>query len=94
MTTRTHIADEETGALAGVSESSSRSAWAETSNVISFPVPSAAASWDAGEGELDEDVFPLGSLAVRMVADFKRPRILVWSAPEGPREEDPNPPEL
>jgi len=88
MTTRTHIADEETGALAGVSESSSRSAWAETSNVISFPVPSAAASWDLGESELEEDVFPLGSLAVRLVADFKRPRILVWSQAPGSEEEE------
>ena len=65
-----------------------------SAEILLFPVPSAAASWDAGESELDEDVFPLGSLAVRITGRFKRPRILVWSAPEGPREEDPNPPEL
>ena len=84
----------ETEALAGAAGSPLGPPSGRSATVISFPVPSAAASWDAGESELDEDVFPLGSLAVRMVADFKRPRILVWSAPEGPREEDPNPPEL
>ena len=89
----TYIGDDEAG-LAGLSPSSFGPPLGQTAKLIPFPVPSAAASWDAGEGELDEDVFPLGSLAVRMVADFKRPRILVWSAPEGPREEDPNPPEL
>jgi len=57
--------------------------------ILSFPVPSAAASWDAGEGELDEDVFPLGSPAVRMVADFKRPRILVWSQAGAGEEDSP-----
>jgi len=84
----------ETEALAGAADSPLGPPSGRSATVIPFPVPSAAASWDAGESELDEDVFPLGSLAVRMVADFKRPRILVWSAPEGPREEDPNPPEL
>jgi|GEM_PF-4192464 len=56
--------------------------------ILSFPVPSAAASWDLGESELEEDVFPLGSLAVRLVADFKRPRILVWSQAPGSEEEE------
>ena len=94
MTTRSHFEDDGDKVLAGTTSPSLARLSGQTSNVISFPVPSAAASWDAGESELDEDVFPLGSLAVRMVADFKRPRILVWSAPEGPSEEDPNPPEL
>jgi len=57
--------------------------------ILSFPVPSAAASWDLGESELDEDVFPLGSLAVRLVGQFERPRILVWQSPEGREDLDP-----
>ena len=84
----------ETEALAGAAGSPLGPPSGRSATVISFPVPSAAASWDLGESELDEDVFPLGSLACRLVGQFERPRILVWSAPEGPREEDPNPPEL
>ena len=57
--------------------------------ILSFPVPSAAASWDLGESELEEDVFPLGSLAVRLVGQFERPRILVWQSPEGREDLDP-----
>jgi len=92
MTKVIHIADEETDALPGALEPSSRSAWAETSNVIPFPTP-LPPPW-AGEDEDAGCWESIGVLAVRLVADFKRPRILVWSAPEGPREEDPNPPEL
>jgi|UniRef100_A0A6H1Z9V0 hypothetical protein len=81
MTIRTHIDDEEDGALAGVSTSSSRSAWADTSNVIPFKPRVAAASVWLEEGSEDqwED---LGTLAVSLVADWSLPRLLVFSAPE------------
>ena len=94
MNRRTPIQDGDASLLAGDVASPSRSTAGPTAQIISFPVPSAAASWDLGESELEEDVFPLGSLACRLVGQFERPRILVWSAPEGPREEEPNPPEL
>ena len=78
----------ETEALAGAADSPLGPPSGRSAEILLFPVPSAAASWDAGESELDEDVFPLGSLAVRMVADFKRPRILVWSQAPGSEEEE------
>ena len=87
----TYIGDDEAG-LAGLSPSSFGPPLGQTAKVIPFPAltppPWAGEDEDAGCWE------SIGVLAVRMVADFKRPRILVWSAPEGPREEDPNPPEL
>jgi len=88
MTTRSHFEDDGDKVLAGTTSPSLARLSGQTSNVISFPVPSAAASWDAGEGELDEDVFPLGSLAVRITGRFKRPRILVWSQAPGSEEEE------
>jgi hypothetical protein len=90
MTTRTYIDDEGTAALAGALVPSSRSAWAETSNVIPFTPRSAAASpWVEDE---DADCFEMiGVLACRLVGSFDLPRILVWSAPE---DREDNPPEL
>jgi hypothetical protein len=70
--------DDGVSVLAGIDPPSSlRSAWAD--NVIQFPSPIAAAldGWeDAGE-PLDEDVFDLGSLAVRLIGTFQFPRLLV-----------------
>ena len=85
----THIVGGETPDLAGSDEVSPFAASPRDCVIIPFPVPSAAASWDLGESELDEDVFPLGSLAVRLVGNFTRPSILVWSAPESGEEEHP-----
>ena len=62
--------------------------------IIPFPAQSSAAASDWGWDGEDADFVPIGVLACRLVGQFERPRILVWSAPEGPREEEPNPPEL
>jgi hypothetical protein len=69
--------DDGVSVLAGIdSPSSLRSAWA--GNVISFPSLTAAADWFGEDaGELDEDVFPLGSLAVKLIGTFQFPRLLV-----------------
>ena len=82
----------ETEALAGAADSPLGPPSGRSAKLIPFPAP-LPPPW-AGEDEDAGCWESIGVLAVRMVADFKRPRILVWSAPEGPREEDPNPPEL
>ena len=87
----TSIGDDEAG-LAGLISPSFGPPLGQTAKLIPFPAP-LPPPW-AGEDEDAGCWESIGVLAVRMVADFKRPRILVWSAPEGPREEDPNPPEL
>lgn len=59
-----------------------------SAEIIPFPRRVAAASmaWDQ---EADEDHWePVGLLAVRLVGDFVRPRILVWSGGED-REDNP-----
>ncbi len=61
-------------ALAGVAASPSRSTAGPTAVIIPFPDVAAASFWEDA-GELDEDVFPLGSLAVKLVGNFKLPRI-------------------
>lgn len=71
----TQINDEDTGALAGVSVPSSRSAWAD--NVIQFIPRNAAAEWDDEAGEFDDTFESIGSLAVRLVGNFSLPRLLV-----------------
>jgi hypothetical protein len=84
----THIDDDERDALAGVSASSSSARRAgQTADILIFQPRTAAASWaleDAIE-PLDEDVFDLGSIAVRLVADWSLPRLQVFVAadPEG-----------
>jgi hypothetical protein len=84
----THIDDDERDALAGVSASSSSARRSgQTADILIFQPRTAAASWaleDAIE-PLDEDVFDLGSIAVRLVADWSLPRLQVFVAadPEG-----------
>lgn len=74
----TQIEDRDAALLAGDDASLSRSAWAD--NVIPFRLETVAAApclWaEAGE-PLDEDVFDLGFLAVRLVGTFQFPRLLV-----------------
>jgi hypothetical protein len=67
--------DDGVSVLAGIdSPSSLRSAWAD--NVISLPAHNAAAYGLGGDAtELDEDVFHIGSVAVRLVGNFTLPRI-------------------
>jgi hypothetical protein len=72
--TLTHIEDRDAALLAGDVAPLSRSAWAD--NVISFPAHNAAAYGLGGDAtELDEDVFHIGSVAVRLVGNFTLPRI-------------------
>lgn len=72
--TLTHMEDRDAALLAGDVAPLSRSAWAD--NVIPFPSLTAAADWFGEDaGELDEGVFPLGSLAVKFVGNFTLPRI-------------------
>ena len=85
--TLTQIADEEAVALAGVSESSSRSTAGPTAEILTFPSRTAAApdAWEIEASSLDEDVFQIGELAVRLVGSFDLPRLVVFVAadPEG-----------
>lgn len=69
--------DDGVSVLAGIdSPSSLRSAWAD--NVISFPAHNAAAYGLGGDAtELDEDVFHIGSVAVKLVGNFNLPKLLV-----------------
>lgn len=70
--------DDGVSVLAGIdSPSSLRSAWAD--NVIQFPSPIAAAldGWESEASSLDEDVFQIGELAVRISGNFQLPRLLV-----------------
>lgn len=75
----THIDDETSGSLAGLPGVSSPARRAGlTAEIIPFPSLTAAADWFGEDaGELDEDVFPLGSLAVKLVGNFNLPRLLV-----------------
>lgn len=86
--TLTQIADEEAVALAGVSESSSRSTAGPTAEIIPFPAPQTAAmewAWEEEAGEFDDTFESIGSLAVRLVASWQLPRLVVFVAadPEG-----------
>ena len=74
----------------------SRSAWADTANVIPFrPRIAAASLWSEYE-QADLDCWePIGLLAVRVTGNFDYPRLHVeMSAPEGPEWEEVNPREL
>ena len=65
---------------------------ASGSKIIPFPTP-LPPPW-AGEDEDAGCWESLGVLAVRIVGQFDRPRILVWSSPEDRmREEADSPPE-
>jgi hypothetical protein len=75
----THIEDETSGSLAGLPEVSSPARRAGlTAEIIAFPARNAAA-YGLGEEatELDEDVFHIGSVAVKLVGNFNLPRLLV-----------------
>lgn len=68
--------DDGVSVLAGIdSPSSLRSAWAD--NVISFPAHNAAYGLGGDATELDEDVFHIGSVAVKLVGNFNLPKLLV-----------------
>jgi hypothetical protein len=84
-----HSADGETEVLAGSPASPSGPPLGPT--VIPFPLPcrTAALAWEEEAGELDEDVFDLGSLAVRLVGNFSKPRLLVFAQAPGWEEEEP-----
>ena len=58
-----------------------------SAKLIPFPAP-LPPPW-AGEDEDAGCWESIGVLAVRMVADFKRPRILVWSAPDAGEDQHP-----
>lgn len=71
--------DDGVSVLAGIDSPSSLGPPSGRSAVIiPFPSLTAAADWFGEDaGELDEDVFPLGSLAVKLVGNFNLPRLLV-----------------
>jgi hypothetical protein len=82
----THIDDDERDALAGVSDSSSSARRAgQTAEIIQFIPRNAAAEWDDEAGEFDDTYESIGSLAVRLVASWQLPRLVVFVAadPEG-----------
>lgn len=95
MTTRTENSDRDAALLAGYEAPLSRSAWADTSNVIPFPVRLSAAAFEPDWDGEDADCFePIGVLACRLVGQWSLPRILVWGAPGDLREEVSDPREL
>lgn len=81
----THIDDDERDALAGVSASSSARRSGQTAEIIQFIPRNAAAEWDDDAGEFDDTFESIGSLAVRLVASWQLPRLVVFVAadPEG-----------
>jgi hypothetical protein len=82
----THIDDDERDTLAGVSASSSSARRAgQTAEIIQFIPRNAAAEWDDEAGEFDDTYESIGSLAVRLVASWQLPRLVVFVAadPEG-----------
>ena len=82
MTTRSHEINETPGSLAGDLGVSLARRSGQTADILIFQPRTAAASWaleDAIE-PLDEDVFDLGSIAVRLVADWSLPRLQVFVA--------------
>lgn len=82
----THIDDDERDALAGVSASSSSARRAgQSAEIIQFIPRNAAAEWDDEAGEFDDTFESIGSLAVRLVASWQLPRLVVFVAadPEG-----------
>jgi len=81
----TSIGDDEAG-LAGLISPSFGPPLGQTAKLIPFPAP-LPPPW-AGEDEDAGCWESIGVLAVRLVADFKRPRILVWSQAPGSEEEE------
>lgn len=71
----TNTQEDEALAFGEVAAPSSMSA-ASPGTVIQFRSRTAAAMpWSDDASSLDEDVYPLGLLAVKLVADWKLPRI-------------------
>ena len=83
----THIDDDERDALAGVSASSSSARRAgQSAEIIQFIPRNAAAEWDDETADfLDDGVYSIGELAVRLSASWQLPRLVVFVAadPEG-----------
>jgi hypothetical protein len=79
MRTEPYEIDRETSSLAGVPDSLSAAPPEGTAKILIFPTQTAAnyGFWgDAGEPmDLDDDVYPIGFLAVKLVGQFDRPRI-------------------
>lgn len=74
--------------LPGSEGPSSLSAASAGSVVIPFPAPQTAAmewAWEEEAGEFDDTFESIGSLAVRLVASWQLPRLVVFVAadPEG-----------
>lgn len=93
MTTRSHIEDGESEAFGDVSPSPVARRAGQTSNVIPFPTP-LPPPW-LGDGEADDCFEQVGLVAVRMLARWSLPRIVVrMSAPEDQLEEGNDPPGL
>jgi len=80
----THIDDDGAFILAGTSAPSSAASPGETAKILIFPTQTAAnyGFWgDAGEPmDLDDDVYPIGFLAVKLTASWSLPRLQVLVA--------------
>jgi len=87
MTTRSLDNRGETEALAGAADSPLGPPSGRSAKLIPFPAP-LPPPW-AGEDEDAGCWESIGVLAVRLVADFKRPRILVWSQAGAGEEDSP-----
>jgi hypothetical protein len=86
MTNRsTHSQEDEALAFGEASAPSSIRSAARADNVIQFIPRNAAAEWDDDAGEFDDTFESIGSLAVRLVASWQLPRLVVFVAadPEG-----------
>lgn len=69
--------DDGVSVLAGIDPPSSLGP-PQAGSVIQFrPRVAAASMWSDDANSLDEDVYPLGLLAVRLVGNFSVPRLLV-----------------
>ena len=88
MTTRSLDNRGETHALAGAEVSPPGPPSGRSAEIIPFPAPQTAAmewAWEKGAGEFDDTFESIGSLAVRLVASWQLPRLVVFVAadPEG-----------
>lgn len=87
MTTRSLDNRGETEALAGAEASPLGPPSGRSAEILPFPSRNAAAydAWEIEASSLDEDVFQIGELAVRLVGNFDLPRLVVFVAadPEG-----------
>lgn len=87
MTNRsTHSQEDEALAFGEASAPSSIRSAARADNVIQFIPRNAAAEWDDETADfLDDGVYSIGELAVRLSASWQLPRLVVFVAadPEG-----------